>query len=116
MAGDSSAPRPEPGLARQRGRIRTRLSVGRVDPVFALDVLITFLIFVVDNATLSSPSSEYGGGSSLFLVFVAFITAAPLVLRDSRPLAAWLCSAGAICACTPSPYTGGTASRSRPAR
>jgi signal transduction histidine kinase len=96
MAGDSSAPRPEPGLARQRGRIRTRLSVGRVDPVFALDVLITFLIFVVDNATLSSPSSEYGGGSSLFLVFVAFITAAPLVLRDSRPLAAWLCSAGAI--------------------
>ncbi|MGH3378128.1 MAG: sensor histidine kinase [Actinoallomurus sp.] len=100
MAGDPSAPRPEPGPTRQRGRIRTRLRVGRVDPVFALDVLITFLIFVIDNASLSSPSAEYGGGNSLFLVFVAFITSAPLVLRDRRPLAAWLCSAAAIAVST----------------
>jgi len=96
MAGDPNAPRPEPGPTRQRGRIRTRLRVGRVDPVFALDVLITFLIFVIDTASLSSPSTEYGGGNSLFLVFVAFVTSAPLVLRDRRPLAAWLSSAAAI--------------------
>jgi signal transduction histidine kinase len=89
VTGDSSATRPAP-----RGRIRARLSVGGVDPVAALDVVIAFIVFVIDYAGPAPP--EAGHGDRLLLLLVAFITAAPLVMRDRRPLAAWLCSGGAI--------------------
>jgi signal transduction histidine kinase len=89
VTGDSSATRPAP-----RGRIRARLSVGGVDPVAALDVVIAFVVFLIDYAGPAPP--EAGHGDRLLLLLVAFITAAPLVMRDRRPLAAWLCSGGAI--------------------
>ncbi len=63
----------------------------------ALDVLAALLIFVIDNAWLTSQSQD-GHRSGILLVVVALITAAPLVLRDRHPPAAWLCSAGAIAA------------------
>jgi len=92
MAGDSSA--PAPAVDRTRGRIRARLRIGGVDLVAALDVVIAFVVFLIDNDTPPTPSGGHDDG--LLVLFVAFITAAPLVLRDRRPLAAWLSSAIAI--------------------
>ncbi|MDN3354948.1 sensor histidine kinase [Actinomadura sp. DC4] len=92
MTGDFGDPRPA-----RRGRIRARLRVGPVDLVVALDVLITFIVFAADNAWLRSQKHTLNGRRDDFLLLlVAFITALPLLLRDRRPLAAWLCSASAI--------------------
>ena len=89
MTRDSIAPRPAP-----RGRLRARLRVGGVDLVAALDVVIAFVVFLIDYA--GPAPMEAGHGNGLLLLFVSFITAAPLVLRDRRPPVAWLCSAGGI--------------------
>jgi DNA-binding CsgD family transcriptional regulator len=90
MAGESSVPRP-------RGRVRARLRVGRLDLVVALDVLLALALFTADNAYLWSANHLHGGHhAGLALLFVAFTTAAPLALRDRRPLTAWVCSACAI--------------------
>jgi signal transduction histidine kinase len=106
MAGDSSVPRPTaprpapsppPALPPRRGRVRSRLRVGRVDLVAALDVVVALFVFAVDNAWLVSENHHHADRrAGLLLVFVAFVTAAPLVLRDRRPLAAWISSAVAI--------------------
>jgi signal transduction histidine kinase len=90
MADDTSVRRPP-------GRVRARLRVGRVDLVAALDVLITLIVFLIDNAYLASENRHHGDHRvGVMVLLVAFMTAAPLVLRDRRPLTAWLCSAGAI--------------------
>ena len=90
MADDTSVRRPP-------GRVRARLRFGRVDLVAALDVLITLIAFLIDNAYLTSENRHHGDHRvGALVLLVAFITAAPLVLRDRRPLTAWLCSAGAI--------------------
>jgi signal transduction histidine kinase len=91
MTGERSAAAP------RRGRIRSRLRVGPVDIVVALDLFITVVAFAIDQDVPQTPSLPDGARpSGLFLVVVSLITAAPLVLRDRRPLTAWLCSAGAM--------------------
>ena len=73
------------GAPPHRGRIRNRLRVGPVDFVQALDVLIALIVFAADNAYLTTPQPAHTNGS-LVSLFVALTTAAPLVLRDQRPL------------------------------
>ncbi|MFB9835543.1 sensor histidine kinase [Actinoallomurus acaciae] len=81
----------------RRGRIRSRLRVGRIDVVVALDFLIALIMFAADNAVLSSPNPNTSGRPlGIVVIFVALITAAPITLRDRYPLAAWLSSTGAI--------------------
>ncbi|GLY77957.1 sensor histidine kinase [Actinoallomurus iriomotensis] len=92
MTGERSAAAP------RRGRIRSRLRVGRVDIVVALDFVIALLFFALDNAVPRPPHPSPGHPSDVLLILVSFITAAPLTLRDRRPLAAWLCSAGGVLA------------------
>src|SRR5690348_6384702 len=99
MAGDSSVPPPAAPrpASPPRGRIRSRLRVGTVDLVAALDVVVAAAVFLIDNAWLASQNHHHADRrAGLLLVFVALITAAPLVLRDRRPLAAWISSAAAI--------------------
>ncbi len=67
--------------------------MGRVDLVVAADLLIAFIVFAADNSWLASQHNRRPGE---LLVLVAFVTAAPLALRDRRPLAAWICSIAAI--------------------
>src|SRR4051794_29819309 len=82
---------------RPPGRVRARLRVGRLDLVAALDVLIAIVVFLIDNAYLSSENRHHGDHRAFVLVLlVSLVTAAPLVLRDRRPVTAWLCSAAAI--------------------
>src|SRR3569833_640134 len=91
MTGERSAAAP------RRGRIRSRLRVGPVDIVVALGLFITVVAFVINQNKPQTQSLPDGARPScLFLVVVSLITAAPLVLRDRRPLTAWLCSAGAM--------------------
>jgi signal transduction histidine kinase len=90
MTGERSAAAP------RRGRIRSRLRVGRVDIVMALDFLIALFFFAIDNAVPRPPAPAPGHPSDVLLIVASFITAAPLTLRDRRPLVAWLCSAAAI--------------------
>src|SRR3569833_3037710 len=80
MTGERSAAAP------RRGRIRSRLRVGPVDIVVALDLFITVVAFVIDQDVPQTPSLPDGARpSGLILVVVSLITAAPLVLRGRRP-------------------------------
>ncbi len=79
------------------GPPRRLLKVRRLDLVVAADALITLIVFLADNAWLQSENvnhgSPYGAGA---LVLVALVIAAPLLLRNRHPPAAWACSAAAI--------------------
>jgi signal transduction histidine kinase len=89
MADDTS-------VRRAPGRVRARLRLGRVG-VAALDVLITLVVFLIDNSYLASENHHHGDPRpGVLVLLVSLITAAPLILRDRRPLTAWLCSVGAI--------------------
>ena len=85
-------------VRRSPGRVRARLRVGRFG-VAVLDALIALLVFLIDTSYLASENHHHGDHRpGVLLLLVAFITAAPLLLRDRRPLTAWLCSTGAIAA------------------
>src|SRR3954454_3152387 len=86
-----------PGTVRRPGRVRRRLRVGRLDVVTAADLLIAFIVFSADNAWLFAENHRHGDRRTTdLLILLAFITAVPLVLRDRRPLAAWISSTVAI--------------------
>jgi signal transduction histidine kinase len=70
---------------------------GRVDLVFAADVLVALICFAATTGTLGSEAVRHHNllGNGLILL-VSFLLCAPLVLRTRFPLTAWSVSAIAM--------------------
>jgi signal transduction histidine kinase len=70
---------------------------GRLDLVFAADVVIALICFGATDGSLGSANAHHGSPySSTQLLLVAFVVCAPLVLRNFLPLTAWVASALAV--------------------
>ena len=70
---------------------------GRLDLVFAADVLIAIIAFVLTNSALTGANGSHGGYKPpVQIIGVSFVLCAPLVLRNRFPLTAWLASAAAM--------------------
>jgi len=86
-AGVTSPPEPRPGWLRR----------GRVDLVFAADVLLALICFLATNAALGAQNLAHGSRyDQAMLLLVAFVVSAPLVLRTRLPLTAWTASVVAL--------------------
>jgi signal transduction histidine kinase len=74
-----------------------RLRRGRIDLVFAADLLIAVICFGATNSTLANQNGLHGSPhSSESLLLTAFVLCAPLLLRTRYPFSAWSASAAAI--------------------
>jgi signal transduction histidine kinase len=68
-----------------------------LDLVAIADVLIAIIAFVLTNSALGGSNASYGHHHSLVeIIGVSFVLCAPLVLRNSFPLTAWLASTAAM--------------------
>ena len=71
-----------------------RLRRGRVDLVFAADVLTAIICAAVTWGTLATWNAQHHGSHNPGLAFlIGLLTSAPLVLRTKYPLTAWSASA-----------------------
>jgi signal transduction histidine kinase len=74
-----------------------RLRRGRVDLVFAADVLIAIICAAVTWGMLATWNAQHHGSHNPGLAFlIGLLTSAPLVLRTKYPLTAWSTSAVAL--------------------
>jgi signal transduction histidine kinase len=73
-----------------------RLRRGRVDLVFAADVVIALICFGATDGALGTAAARHHGPGSQMLLLVSFALCAPLVLRTQLPLTSWTASAAAM--------------------
>jgi signal transduction histidine kinase len=70
---------------------------GRLDLVFAADVLIAVIAFVLTNKSLTNANAVLDGHDApVQITGASFVLCAPLLLRNRFPLTAWLASAAAM--------------------
>ncbi|MGE5133832.1 MAG: sensor histidine kinase [Gemmatimonadota bacterium] len=86
-AGVTDPPAPRPA----------RLRRGRVDLVFAADVVLAAILFGATNGALGAQNTQHHlPHSSNMIILVSFVLCAPLVLRTRLPLTAFSASVAAM--------------------
>jgi signal transduction histidine kinase len=89
VTGTTNPPSPRPRWLRR----------GRFDLVEAADAIVALICFGAGNSWLTSVyKGEHASYAAGTLVLAAFVTSAPLVLRNRAPLTAWLAESLAIVA------------------
>jgi signal transduction histidine kinase len=73
-----------------------RLRRGRVDLVFAVDVLLAVILFGVTTSFLTNHKYQLGTSNAFLLFLLSVLVSAPLILRTSFPLTSWSTSAVAL--------------------
>jgi signal transduction histidine kinase len=73
-----------------------RLRRGRVDLVFATDVILAVIIFGFTESYLSNHKHQLGTSDAFLLFLLSVLVSAPLILRTSFPLTSWSASAVAL--------------------
>jgi signal transduction histidine kinase len=70
-----------------------RLRRGRVDLVFALDLILAVIIFGFSDSYLTNHRHQLGTSDAFLLFLLSVLVSAPLVMRTAFPLTSWSTSA-----------------------